>query len=190
MMRVELRDLDRRRIGRIDVDPVDHLHRVTVEGPTGEPPREVFLDWDSALDDSGHLRRCVACGCRDLFRARAFPQITGFVLVLAFTGAVLGALGLATTPPILAGMVVVLVADVSILLFSRQRLVCHRCRSSYHGLAIARYHRAWDRSVAERHAPARAREPVRPRAGRPRWLPLPPLPRMWPLRAAKQQPAS
>ncbi len=174
-MRIEIRDLQRRRIGRIDVDPAGHPTRVAVDASPGEPAREVFLDWDSALDDSGHLRRCVACSCRDLFRARAFPQITGFVMVLAFTGAVLGALGLATTPPILAGMVVVLVADVSILLFSRQRLVCHRCRSSYHGLDIARYHRAWDRTVAERHAPVRARESVRPRARRwrRRWLPHP-----------------
>ena len=151
-MRIDVRDAERRRIGRIEVDPARRPTRVRLE-TTG---REVFLDWDTALDDAQRLRRCVVCGCNDLFKAKAFPQITGFVVVLAFAGAILGALGQVNTTTLTA-MVVVLVADVSILLFSRQRLVCHRCRSSYHGLPIARYHRRWDRAVAERHAP-----PTRP----------------------------
>ncbi len=148
-MRIELRDAERRKIGRIEVDPVRRPTRVHVDG-TG---REVFLDWDTALDDARHLRRCIFCGCRDLFRTKAFPQVTGFVVVLAFAGAAIGALGLATTPPILIAMLLVFVADVAILLVSKQRLVCHRCRTSYHDLPIARYHRRWDRAVAERHAP-------------------------------------
>ena len=107
----------------------------------------------------------MACQCTDLFRTKAFPQVTGIVVVLAFTGAVIGALGLATTPPVLATMVCVLVVDVAILIFSKQQLVCHRCRSSYHGLSIARYHRPWDRAVDERHTPPPAtgqlaREPL------------------------------
>ncbi len=148
-MRIELRDAERRKIGRIDVDPVRRPTRVHVHGTD----REVFLDWDTALDDAQHLRRCIFCGCRDLFRTKAFPQVTGFVVVLAFAGAAIGAFGLATTPPILIAMVLVFVADVAILLVSKQRLVCHRCRTSYHALPIARYHRRWDRAVAERHAP-------------------------------------
>ncbi len=147
-MRIDVRDAERRRIGRIEVDPARRPTRTRLE----TTDREVFLDWDTALDDAHHLRRCVVCGCNDLFRAKAFPQITGFVVVLAFAGAILGALGQVNTPTLIA-MVVVLVTDVSILLFSRQRLVCHHCRSSYHGLPIARYHRRWDRAVAERHAP-------------------------------------
>ena len=146
-MRIELRDAERRKIGRIRVDPARRPTRVRLE----DSDREVFLDWDTAIDDAGHLRRCVACGCQDLFRAKAFPQITAVVVVLAFAGAAIGALGLATTPPILIAMVAVLIADVAILLFSRQRLVCHRCRTSYHEVRIARYHRSWDRAVAERH---------------------------------------
>ena len=147
-MRIDVRDAEQRTIGRIEVDPARRPTRVRIEGTD----REVFLDWDTALDDGHRLRRCVVCGCNDLFRAKAFPQITGFVVVLAFAGAIVGALGPVDTLTLIA-MVVVLVADVSILLFTRQRLVCHRCRSSYHGLPIARYHRRWDRAVAERHAP-------------------------------------
>ena len=147
-MRIDLSDANRRRIGLIEVDSAQRPTRVRTGGT------DHFLDWDTALDDGGHLRRCVACGCSDLFRAKAFPQITGFVIVLAFAGAVIGTLGFATTPPMVVAMVMVLVADVAILMFSRQRLVCHRCRSSYHGLPIARYHRSWDRAVAEHHSTA------------------------------------
>ena len=151
-MRIELRDENRERIGRLDVDPSLRPTRVTVVG-TG---REVFLDWEAALDDAGHMRRCVACGSRDLFRDKAFPQVTLFVVLLAFAGAVLGALGYATTPPMLGAMGVVLVLDVAILLFSKRWLVCYRCRTRYHGMPIAKYHRRWDRSVAERYpAPPR-----------------------------------
>jgi hypothetical protein len=160
-MLIELRDAERRKVGRIDLDPAERPTRVHVQGSD----REVFLDWDTALDDAGHLRRCVVCSCPDLFRTKAFPQVTGFVVVLAFAGAVIGALGLATTPPILIAMVLVLVADIAILLLSRERLVCHECRTSYHDLAIARYHRRWDRAIAERHAPPG--DPKRPGP----WLP-------------------
>ncbi len=147
-MRIELRDDNRSPIGRIDVDPALRPTRVSVV----DSDREVFLNWDIAVDDAGQLRRCVACDCTDLFKEKAFPQVTGFVVVLAFAGAVLGAVGYATTPPMLIAMGVVLIGDVAILLFSKRRLVCYRCRTSYHGLPIARYHRSWDRSRADRYA--------------------------------------
>jgi hypothetical protein len=158
-MRIELRDEHRRRIGRIMVDPALRPTRVTIV----DSDREVFLNWETALDDAGHLRRCVACGCPDLFREKAFPQVTVFVVVLAFAGAVVGALGYATTPPMLIAMGIVLALDIAILLFSRRRLVCYRCRTSYHGLPPARYHRSWDRSIAERYAgPVRAGSTAEP----------------------------
>lgn len=173
-MRIELRDADRRKIGRIEVDPARRPTRVRIEGSD----REVFLDWDTALDDAHRLRRCVACGCQDLFHTKAFPQVTGLVVLLAFAGAVIGALELAT-PPVLIAMVAVLVADIAILLLAKQQLVCHRCRTSYHGLPIARYHRGWDRAVAERHAP-----PAKPA----RLLRRRPLKLRWP-RLAHRSPA-
>ena len=148
-MRIELCDESRKKIGRIEVDPALRPTRASIVG-TENGEKEVFLDWDTALDDAGCLRRCIACGCDDLFKAKAFPQVTGVVVVLAFAGAVVGALGF-TTPPILGVMVLVLVADLAILLFSTQRLICHRCRSRYLGLPIARYHRRWDRSIADKH---------------------------------------
>ena len=146
-MRIELRDVSRERIGRIEVDPALRPTRVRVV----DTHREVFLEWDSAQDDAGHLRRCVACGCTDLFAEKVFPTVMGFVVALAFAGSILGALGYATRTPVLIAMIIVLVADVAILVFSRRRLVCYHCRTAYHGLPIARYHRSWDRATADRH---------------------------------------
>ena len=143
-MRIEVREHGRR-LGRIIVDPARRPTRV--ELPGGD---EAFLDWETALDDAGHLRRCVACGSELLYRRKVFPQVTGLVVVMAFAAALVGLLGYATTWPVLAGMGVVLALDIGILLFARTRLVCYGCRSSYHEIEIARYHRPWDRGVASR----------------------------------------
>lgn len=148
-MRIDVRDAERRRVGRVEVDPGERPTRVRIDGAG----REIFLRWDGALDDGGHLRRCVVCGGSELFSERAFPQITGLVVVLAFAGAVVGVLGVATTPPVLIAMTILLIVDVAILTLARKRLVCYRCRSSYHDLAIARYHKAWERSTADRCPP-------------------------------------
>lgn len=152
VMRVDVRDADRRRVGRIEVDPAARPTRVTIEGVD----REVYLTWDRALDDAGQLRRCVACGCGDLFLEKSFPQITGLVVAIAFAGAAIGLLGLANNV-LLVVMAVVLVLDVSILVFSRRRLVCYRCRSAYTDLPLARYHRRWERAAADRYPPPATR---------------------------------
>lgn len=150
-MRIEWRDQRRRRIGRVDVDPAARPTRAPIiERGIPTPEREAFLQWEGALDDAGQLRKCLACGCGDMFKEKAFPQVTGLVVVLAFVGAIVGLLGLATNLPVLLLLMGVLVLDVAILVFSTRRLVCYRCRTSYHDVAIARYHRSWDRSVADR----------------------------------------
>jgi hypothetical protein len=127
-------------------------NRHITTSPNRHITTEVFLNWDTALDDAGQLRKCIACNCTDLFREKAFPQVTAIIVALAFVGAVIGALGLATNMIVLTIMAIVLVIDVAILVFSRRRLVCYRCRTTYHDLPIARYHRAWDRAVADRYA--------------------------------------
>lgn len=147
-----MRDEDRQRLGRIDVDPAARSTRVQIP----DSDREVFLQWDAAVDDAGRLRRCVVCGCPDLYVQRMFPQLTGFVVVLAFAGAAIGILGLAENPLVLAALVIVLILDVASFAFRRHRLVCYRCRSSYSNVEISRHLKPWDRAVAERHASDRA----------------------------------
>lgn len=146
-MRALLRDEHRERLGEVEIDLTDRPTRVHID----ETDRDVFLNWEGAVDDAGQLRKCLACGCGEMYAEKAFPQVTGFVVVLAFTGAALGLLGNDVPPPVLVAMTIVLIADVAILVFSRVRLVCYQCRSIDRDLTIARYHRSWDRSVADRY---------------------------------------
>lgn len=141
-----MRQLDRRRIGEIEADAEVSPARVTTID-TGE---EVFLDWERAFDDAGQLRRCIICGSEDLFQQRTFPQITPFVIVLAFALSLIGVLGFVTDIAILIAMTGVLLLDVAILFFARTRLVCYRCRSQYRDLQIADYHKRWDRATDAR----------------------------------------
>ena len=104
---------------------------------------DVFIDWNSTVDDSGRLRACVLCR-GDVYRERTFPQITAIVIVLAFAGGVAGLLGLVTTWLMLIAMMSVLLIDIIILIFSFNRLVCYKCGTRYSKLTIAPYHQKWD----------------------------------------------
>tara|TARA_B100001964_G_C13992333_1_gene491215 strand:- start:222 stop:686 length:465 start_codon:yes stop_codon:yes gene_type:complete len=130
---------DGRRTGRFSVDLKEQPSTVCIE-----PNREEFyLEWNSTVDDSGHLRGCICCG-GEVFREQTFPQVTGLVVVLAFAGAVAGILGLVTTWPMFIAMGAVLVIDIAILAFSYTRLVCYKCNTRYSKLEIAPYHERWD----------------------------------------------
>jgi hypothetical protein len=165
-MRIDARDADGRRLGRVELDETQRPSLVRLVDPanpddpakTEEPGRERYLNWEGGLDDAGHLRRCVICGCTSLYRSKALPQVTPFIVVLAFVGAIVGLLGYANHPLVLPALVVLLGVDVATLALARTRLVCYRCGSVYSRCPIARYHRRWARSEAERvHA---EREPA------------------------------
>ena len=111
----------------------------------------MFLDWDQALDDQGHLRCCLLCRS-GLYRRKAFPQITGFVVLLAFALALVALLGFADNIILLISMSLVLLVDVCILLFASTHLVCYGCRASYRSTGIASWHKPWDRNESTRHA--------------------------------------
>jgi hypothetical protein len=144
-MRVLLRDIDQTPLGQIELTSGATPARVSTEND-----REVYLDWEGAHDDEGHLRHCLSCGCNTLYRHRRMPRVTGFVIVLAIALGLGGILGLATGLPFLIAMVLVLLLDVAILMLSRETLECYRCRSSYRDLDIAQYHQRWDGDTAAR----------------------------------------
>jgi len=156
-MRIELRDSNGRRLSRVEVDERSRPARVQL--PAGRPggaPQDLFPRWDEALDDSAALRRCVVCGCTELYVRKNLPQVTPFILVLAFSGVAVALLGYATNPWVNAALAVLLVVDALTLVLARRQLVCYGCGAVYHRVRIARYMRPWDRAVAER----RAQEPV------------------------------
>ena len=145
-----MRTLEGERLGRIEID--EATRPVRVRPPLSE--RTLFLEWDGALDDAGHLRSCVVCGHSRLYRSRSLPQLTPFVVLMAFAGAAVGLLGFATNPIILALLGVLLIADVGLLLLARTQIVCYRCGTVYDQLPIARYHHPWEAGIADRETPA------------------------------------
>jgi hypothetical protein len=147
-MRIELRDSSRKRLARLELDEGARPARVPVPGRA----HDLFPRWEGATDDAGSLRRCVVCGCDHLYTRRNFPQVTPLIAVLAFAFAVVVILGYAASPLATAALIMLLVTDVLILVFSKQRLACYLCGAIYGAVRIARFHRAWDRTVAEKVA--------------------------------------
>ena len=134
--------------GRRDGARIPHGERpVRLETAGG---RAVFPDWDQALDDSGCLRRCLLCGESHMYRQKRLPQLTGLVVVLAFTLALLSILGLVGGPIVLACMVGVLLLDVGILLYAPVSLACYGCHTEYRNLRIGHWHKPWNRAMAGR----------------------------------------
>lgn len=145
-MRIELRDSSKRRLARLELDEGARPARVPVPGLAND----LFPRWEGAVDDAGSLRRCVVCGCDHLYRRRNLPQVTPLIAALAFSGAVVVILGYTASPLATALLVVLLVADLFILFFSERQLGCYRCGAIYTAIRIARFHRPWDRGVAEK----------------------------------------
>ncbi len=147
-MRIELRGPGRRRLGRVELDEQARPARVPVPGSE----QDLFPQWDAAFDDSGSLRKCVACGCEHLYRRRNLPQVTPVIAVLAFSGAMVSILGYAAHAAATALLVALLVADLLIITLAVRQLVCYRCGAIHEGVRIARYQRPWDRTMAEKVA--------------------------------------
>lgn len=158
-MRIELRDSKGRRLSRVEVDERARPARIQVTAPGGRGDgagQDLYPRWDEALDDAAALRRCVVCGCTDLYVRKSLPQVTPFILVLAFSGVAVAALGYATNPLVNGALAALLVVDVLTLALARRQLVCYGCGAIFHRVRIARYMRPWDRAVAERVG----REPI------------------------------
>ena len=144
-MQIDLNDLQRRRLGRVNIDPEARPPRV----PITSSEREVSLDWEGALDDAGNLRKCLACGSGHLFRIKTLPSVTPIFVILAFAGTAVSLFGYANNPVILAALILVMLAELIILIWSRTRIVCYRCRSTYANTQIARYHLSFNQQIAE-----------------------------------------
>ena len=137
-MLVELYEGKQKKVS-FEVD-VDEQPTTVVVAPS---EHELFLKWDSTLDDSKRIRGCIVCG-GDLYKEQKFPQVTGIVIVLAFAGAVAGILGLVATWVMLITMSVILMLDILILFVVNTRLSCYACNSRFSNTTIAQYHKNWD----------------------------------------------
>ena len=127
-------------------------------GDNAAKGREVLLIWDGAFDDQQHLRRCPACGCRELFVRKDFPQITGLVIVLM--AAVL-AVALFGNQLVIYGFLLLgaaAVIDAIIFFFVGKCLVCYRCRSEFRDTPIRPDHPGWELATGEKYRQAAKQE--------------------------------
>lgn len=150
-MKIDLHNRQREKLFRVEVD--DRDPPPMVRSPDGH--REVYLEWDQAIDDHRHLRRCPACGCRELFVRKDFPQVTGFaIVVLAAVLAMWLSLG---AEQVIAGLAVlgaVALLDALIYFFAGRVLVCYRCRSEFRDTPIRKDHPGWELATGEKYRPA------------------------------------
>lgn len=98
------------------------------------------------------LAACPACGCRDLFVRKDFPQKTGLAIVL---GAAVAFLVLAARPRtfylgvwVLVGAVIL---DGLLYAFVPRVTVCYRCRKEFRRIPINPAHQGFELAVAEKY---------------------------------------
>lgn len=157
-MRIALRTQRHALPIHLTTDPANPVATVAAPNSSDQPLR---LDWEHALDDQGQLQRCPACGCRELFARRDFPQATGMAIVVL--GAIVAVVMFATGRVMwgFASLGSVALIDALILPFTKRCLVCYRCRSEFRGpgLTIPRNHPGWDLATGEKY-----RQPTAPAA--------------------------
>jgi len=109
------------------------------------------LDWDRAMDDSHHLRRCPVCGCEDLYVRKELPHLTLFVVLLFAAVVAMLMFGLVGLEWAVLTLVLLLGVDLGIFFFSKRILVCYQCLTEFRDVPIRRRHPGFDRAVAQRH---------------------------------------
>ncbi len=150
-MQIDVRNLQRHRLftAQVDLDRPPDVIKSSVVSPSDS--KGIHLDWDQAIDDHKHLKRCPVCGCGELFVRKDFPQAIGFIIVLL---AAVIAMVMFATRQVLWGFLVlglVTLIDAIIYVFSGRCLVCYRCRSEYRDLQIPRDHPGWELSTGEKY---------------------------------------
>ena len=151
-MRIELRNAQRQRLFSVKVDPASPPTVVRGRAEEAVDEQLIHLNWDRALDDERHLRRCPVCGCDELYVRNRFPRLTAFVMIAfaALIAVVLLGFGQLFLTLIVLGVIGLIDAG-AYLFFSGKLLVCYRCRSEFHETPIARGMKPWQAEVDERY---------------------------------------
>ena len=152
-MRVQLRDQHRHPVGSVKLKPGDHPHEVTVDGTKGE--QTVPLQWENATDESGRIVRCLACGCRELFFRKDFPQKLGLTLVIAAAAVSVVLFALDDVLASMGVLAAAVIVDSLIFSLTPKCVVCYRCRTEYHGLEITPTIEPWELAIGEKYRPVR-----------------------------------
>jgi hypothetical protein len=107
--------------------------------------------------DQGVPRRCLVCGCGDLWRQKDFPQRLGLAMVAL--GAVLSTIAWAYHLPVTALGVLLGFALIDLLLFTFMPdvLVCYRCQARFGGANPGENVPRFNLETAERYRQEAAR---------------------------------
>ena len=99
-----------------------------------------------------YLTACRACGCRDLFVRKDFPQKLGLAIVAAAGGAFLVLAARATTLYIGVWVLVgAALLDGVLYLFVPRLTVCYRCRAEFRHVPPNPRHGPFELAVAEKY---------------------------------------
>ena len=104
--------------------------------------------------DDAFLTQCPACGCRDLFIRKDFPQKLGLgiVVVAAVAYLVLAA----SRQSFYLGVIVLIVAiliDAVLYWFVPRITVCYKCRREFRDVPINPAHEGFELAVGEKYRP-------------------------------------
>jgi hypothetical protein len=107
--------------------------------------------------ESAAPRRCLVCGCDDLWRQKEFPQRVGLAMVAL--GALLSTIAWAYHMPATALGVLLGFALVDLVLFTVMKdvLVCYRCHARYRDVVFRDDHPRFNLETAERYRQEAAR---------------------------------
>lgn len=98
------------------------------------------------------LQQCPACGCRDLFIRKDFPQKLGLAIVVIAAVAFL--VLAASRQRFWLGAIVLLAAvvvDAVMYFFVPRITVCYRCRAEFRDRPINPAHEGFELAVAEKY---------------------------------------
>jgi hypothetical protein len=128
--------------------------------------------WTKPIDERDFSadapRRCLICGCDDLWRQKDFPPQLGLAIVAI--GIVSSTIAVAYMRPTLAIGILMFFALADMILFSimRDALVCYRCHARYRGAVIGESHPKFDLELNERYRQEAARMQTLPGKAAPR----------------------
>src|SRR5437763_16915670 len=101
-------------------------------------------------DEPARLSQCPACGCRDLFIRKDFPQKLGLSIVIVAALAFL-ILAASRSNFYLAAAILIVAVLIDAVLYTivPKITVCYRCRAEFREAPINPEHRGFELAVAE-----------------------------------------
>jgi hypothetical protein len=103
-------------------------------------------------EDKPKLETCPACGCRDLFIRKDFPQKLGLAIVV-IAGIAFLVLAASRSRFYLGAIVLIVAATIDALLYvlGPTITVCYRCRKEFRDRPINPEHHGFDLAIGEKY---------------------------------------